>query len=131
MGYAALRGDDGPVSDFAVADDADLSGEDHFVSYFRRSGNSSLGTQQSIFADRRPVSNLHQVIDLHAASDAGFADASAVDAGVRLHLHVVSNHDSGGLRNLVPSSLRSLGKAKAIRADDDSILQQHVVAKVA
>ena len=90
-----------------------------------------MGAEQSVFANLRAVADLYQVVDLDAAPDAGFADAGAIDAGVGLHLHVVFDDDRGRLGNLVPVSVVSFGEAKAVGADHDSVLQQHVVADAA
>src|SRR5260370_24094004 len=70
-------------------------------------------------------------MDLNASTDASFADGGEVDAGVRLDLHIVVNDDRSGLRNFVPASFVSLGETKAVRADHDAVVQQHVVADAA
>src|SRR5271165_405808 len=131
VGYAALRGNDGGFADLAVPDNADLTRQNHAVANFRGTGEADLRAKQSIFADLRSMTDLHQVVDLDPAPDAGFADAGAVDAGVRLDFHVVFDDDRGGLRNLVPMSFVSLGEAEAVRADHDAILQEHVDADAA
>ena len=77
------------------------------------------------------MTDLHQVIDLNAAADAGFAYAGSVDAGVGLNFHVVFDYDWSWLRNLVPLSVVSLGEAKSVGTDDDSVVQQDVVADAA
>src|SRR5579883_2851609 len=41
----------------------------------------------------------HQVINLGAAADAGFADRCAIHAGIRLHFNVVLENSRSGLRN--------------------------------
>ena len=105
--------------------------KNHSVADFRGAAESDLRAQQRVFADLRSVADLHQVVDLYAASDAGFADAGAVDAGVRLDFDIVFDDDRSRLRNLVPAAFRSLGEAKAIGADHDAVLQQHVVAEAA
>src|SRR5258708_28307893 len=79
----------------------------------------------------RSVADLNQVVDLYAAADAGFADAGAVDAGVGLNFHVVFDDDRGGLRDLVPVPVVSFGEAEDIGADNDSVVQQDVVADAA
>src|SRR5579859_346596 len=79
----------------------------------------------------RSVSNLHQVVDFHAASDASFAHAGAVDAGIRLDFDIIFDDDRSGLGNLVPTSFGSLSESEAVGADHDSVLQEHVVADAA
>jgi hypothetical protein len=90
-----------------------------------------LRTEQGIFADLRSVADLHQIVDLDPSSDVSFADAGAVDAGVRLNLDVVFDHDRSRLGNLVPTSFAGLGEPEAVGADDDSVLQENVVADAA
>src|ERR1035441_8882733 len=85
----------------------------------------------AIFAHVRPVSHLHEVVDLHPASDTGFPHAGAIDARIRLHFHIVLNHHRRGLRNLVPATFCRLRKPKPIRANDDAVLQKHIVADAA
>src|SRR5579863_4553774 len=77
------------------------------------------------------MSHLHEVVDLHSASDAGLAHAGAVDAGIRLHLDIVFDDNRSWLRNLMPASLGSFGESEAVGADHDSVLQEHVVADAA
>src|ERR1700678_2876347 len=71
--------------------------------------------------------NLHEIIDLDPASNAGFAHAGPVDAGVGLNLDVIFNHHWSWLRDLVPMSVASLGEAKAIASNDNSILKQNII----
>ncbi len=131
MGYTALRSDDGCLAHLAVADYADLARQNHALADFRGAGEADLRAEQSIFADLRSVSDLHEIVDLDSAADAGFAYAGAVDAGVRLHFDVVFDDDRGGLGNLVPVSVGSLGEAEAVGADHDAVLQQDIVADAA
>ena len=74
------------------------------------------------------MADLHKIVDLHPAPDVSFADAGAVDAGIRLDFHIVFDHDGRRLRNLVPLSFGSLGEAESVGADDDAVLQEDVVA---
>ncbi len=78
-----------------------------------------------------------QVVDLGAASDAGFAYAGAVDAGICLDLGIALYHYVAGLHDFVPaaglvfiSNIASfdLREAEAVGAYYGSILEQDVVA---
>ena len=88
MRDAALRDGDGSVSNFHVAGNADLSGENHVVAYIGRSRQANLRDEQRVVAYAATVADLHQVVDLRAASNAGFANAGAVNAGVGLNLNI-------------------------------------------
>ena len=82
-------------------------------------------------SDEGSVSDLDEVVNFDAASDAGLADAGAVDAGVGLDFDVIFDNDRGGLRNFVPVSLGGFGESEAICADDDAVLKKDVVADAA
>src|SRR5579871_1868406 len=75
--------------------------------------------------------NLHEIVDLYPTANMCLSNASAIDAGIGLHLDIVFNYDGGRLRNLVPVAFGCLGKAKSIPANHDAILQEHVVSDTA
>ncbi len=77
------------------------------------------------------MADLGEIVDLYACSDAGFADAGAVYAGVGLDLHGVFKNGRTGLHDLVPCSRVVFGKAEAVAADDSSVLQNDMVAETA
>ena len=56
---AALRSDDGTVTDREMAGDADLAGEDAIFADLRGTGEADLATEQSILADFRGVTYLN------------------------------------------------------------------------
>ena len=91
----------------------------------------TCAAQQSILANLRAVADLHQVVDLHASANASFPYAGAIDAGIGLHLHVISDHHRLRLYNLVPVPCPVLGESETIRANDYSILQNHAVSQAA
>ncbi len=76
------------------------------------------------------MSYLHQVVDFDAAPNASFTNAGAIDAGIRLHLDVIFQHRRAGLRDLFPA-IAIAGKAEAVAANDDAVLQDDVVAQAA
>jgi len=131
VSYSALRSDDGAFSYLAVSDYSDLTSQNYSPADFRRTSEADLRAEQGVFADLRSVADLYEIVDLDSATDASFADAGAVDAGVGLNLYVVFDDDRGRLRNLVPMSIVSLGETEAVGTDHDAILQQHVVADLA
>ena len=91
---------------------AHLASQNDVVPYLRRTCEPNLGAEQGIVAHRGAVPDLDQVIDLAAASDARFADACAVDAGV--FLDIVADDHRSGLGNLLPGAIVTLGKAKSV-----------------
>src|SRR5262249_4035926 len=90
---------------------------------------SDLSGQQCIFADAAAMANLDKIVDLRTAPDASLLEAGAVDASVRLNLHVVVHNDRFGLSDFVPAAFVVLGEAKAVGANDRAILQDHVVCQ--
>src|SRR5208282_4114144 len=130
-GHAALRGHDGIVADLAMADYADLPGQNRPPADLGGTGQAYLRAEQGIFADLRSVADLHQIVDLHAAANASFANAGPIDAGVRLYLHVVFDDYRSRLRDFVPMGIGGLGETEAVGADDHAVLQQDVVADAA
>jgi hypothetical protein len=78
------------------------------------------------------VAYVDQVVDFCASSDAGFAYAGSVDAGVRLDLGFALDYYVAGLDDFVPVAgfvaIFILGEAEAIGAYYGSILEQDVVS---
>src|ERR1700753_426136 len=67
--------------------------------------------------------NLDQIVDLGAVGDHGSANAGAVDAGIGLNFDVAADAHRTRLRNLLPGAVLALGKAKAVAADHDTVLE--------
>src|ERR1700674_196711 len=84
-----------------------------------------------MLTDVRAVADLHQIVDLGAAGNVGFADAGAVDAGVSLDFHIVLDDDRHGLRDFVPAAEIIFGEPETVGANDHAILQQHVIPQPA
>src|SRR6476661_8179251 len=81
--------------------------------------------------DAGAVSDLHQIVDLGAAPDAGLLHAGPVHAGVGLDFDIVLNDYRLGLQDLVPVAGVILGEAETIGPDYSAVLQQHAVAEAA
>ena len=77
------------------------------------------------------MSNLHEVVDFHAAPNACFTHAGTVNAGVRLHFHGIFQHRQPGLHDLVPGAGIIFGEAEAVRSNDGAVLQNDVVPELA
>src|ERR1700755_1271348 len=75
------------------------------------------------------MSDLDEIVDLRAVGDHRCPHTCAIDAGVRLYLDVVADAHRTGLRNLLPGTVVTLGEAKAITADDDTVLEDNVIAE--
>src|SRR5271166_84826 len=77
------------------------------------------------------VADLHQIVDLGAAGNAGFADAGAIDAGIGLDFYIVLDDDRHRLRDLVPVAEIIFSEPEAVGANDHAILQQHIISQAA
>src|SRR5690348_8697163 len=84
VGYPALRRDHGGVAHRQVSRAAHLPPENAALADFGAAGEPYLPTEQAIFAHAAAVADEHQVVELGAIRDAGFAHGGAVHAGVRL-----------------------------------------------
>src|SRR5712692_6852587 len=115
MAHAALRRDLDVVRDVQVIDNPYLAGQHHMVPEDGAAGDPSLGADDGVLSDATGVADLDEVVDLRAASDAGLADGSAIDAGVGLDLDIIFDHDSAGLDDLV---VRAVAAAGAVGDDD-------------
>jgi hypothetical protein len=111
-----------------VTDYTDLSGQYDPISNFCGPAEPNLRAKQGVLTDISAVTDLYQVVYFHSATDVSSANAGAVDARVGLHFHIVVDYDRSWLRNFVPLALGSLGKAKAVSPDYDSVLQQYVIS---
>ena len=68
------------------------------------------------------MANLNEVVDSCAATNPGFADAGAVDAGIGLNLNVIFKDRRPRLHDFVPVAGVVLGEAEAVGADNDTVL---------
>ena len=114
VGNPGLGSGNRAVADLAVSGDADLSGENHILADFGGTGKPDLRAEHGVFADGGSVPDLHQVIDLDIALDAGLANGGAIDARVGLYFHVVFDNGDSGLHDLVPA-LRSRARNRSRR----------------
>jgi len=133
-GDSGLGGGDCAISYRAVTGDPNLAGENYAFANDSRSGEADLRAQQGIAAHRGAMAYLDEIIDLGAGMDAGFADAGAVDAGIRLDFDVVFENGRAGLNDFVPGFAGwhpgLFGEAEAVRSDDGSVLEDDIVAKL-
>ena len=97
-----MRGEDDAVANGAMAGNAHLAGKNHVVADDGGAGQAGLRADQRIVADARAVAYLNEIIDFGAVANLGRAYGSAVDGGVRLHVHTAANANGAGLRDLLP-----------------------------
>src|ERR1700760_1543579 len=74
------------------------------------------------------MTHLYEIVDLGASSDAGLPDTGAIDTRIGLNLHLVFDDGRAGLDDLVPFPGIVLGKAVAVGADHDTVLQNDMVS---
>ena len=74
------------------------------------------------------MTNLDEVVDFHAAANAGFSDRSAIDSGIGADFDVVFDHDDAGLHDLVIGAVVLFGIAVAVGADLRAVLKDDVIA---
>ena len=130
MWDAALRNRDSSVADFYVAGNAHLSSEDGVIADVGGAGEADLGAEESVLPDGAAVTDVNHVVELSAAGDAGFADAGAIDAGVGLDFDIVFDGNVAGLNDFMPVRCVVFGETEAVRADDNAILQENIVAEM-
>ncbi len=83
---------------------AGLSRHDDVVTELRRSGDAGLRDDQTVLADANVVCDLHEVVDLRALADHGFAECAPVDGRIRSDLDIVFDPYDSDLRNLAMPS---------------------------
>src|SRR6516165_12560182 len=99
---ATLRGDNDAIADCAVPGNAGLPGNDDVFAYNGGTRQPNLCAQQRVLTNRRAVSDLCEVVDLHPARDAGLSHTGAIDAGIGLHFDIVLEHRRTRLCDLLP-----------------------------
>src|SRR5215831_8540755 len=72
--------------------------------------------------------NLHQIVELRAALDAGLAGGSAIDGGVGADFHVVFDDDAADLRYFQPAPVLVFGESEPIRSDDCVVMDDDTLA---
>src|SRR5579864_513217 len=128
IAHARLCSNDCAIANFAVTGGTGLSGKNNTLTDIGGSCESNLCAEQRIFAYCGAVADLNQVVDLRAASDASLANAGAVNAGIRLNLHIVFDNRGAGLQDLVPVAVVVFSETESVSADYHTILQNDVVS---
>lgn len=76
----ALRRNNDAVPNLAMSGDTHLPGENRILPNLSGSRQPNLRAQQSVITHDRAMSNLNDIVDLHAIANARFPDAGAVNA---------------------------------------------------
>src|SRR5437763_13166658 len=77
------------------------------------------------------MSDLHQVVDFHSATDARLTDRCAIDGCIRPNFDVIfENHDSG-LHDFVVAAVVFLRISKAVGSNLGPVLQGDIVSNPA
>ena len=77
--FAVRNGSVFPKLWLEVRDGSDLPGQQDVLFEPGAAGQSDLGAEDIVLADGARVADLHHVVELGSATDAGFADRRAVD----------------------------------------------------
>ena len=112
---ARFRRGNRPIADRGPVGHPHLAGQDHAIPELGAAGDAHLGRQGATAAGHHPMADVHQVVDLGAGADAGFAHRGAVDRAAAAHLHALFQHHQAGLGHLAPAAGGG-HKAKALRA---------------
>src|SRR6266699_5500585 len=91
-----------------------LPRQDAPVADMRRACKADLPAKNRVLTDFAGMAYENQIINFSAATDARLSDRGAVDARVRLDLHVILDHYGSMLQNLVPAPIRPLRESESI-----------------
>src|SRR5262249_60720483 len=116
---AGLRADLRSVADRDVIGDAGLPGEHHTAGDSARSRDADLSHNDRRLANHGIMANLHEVVDLRAATDHRLPEGRAVHRRVGPDLHVVLHDDPTDLGDL-PVSLAIEDVPEPVAADHAS-----------
>ena len=92
--------------------------------------NPGLRRDNHVLAELAVVADVHQIIDLRAAPNAGRLQRAAIDGRVRPDLHVVADFKFSDLRKFfVTPALRIANITKAIAAQHRARMDNHAIAQ--
>src|SRR5438094_696332 len=101
---------------------SNLPAEDDVVLNGDAAGEPGLRRDDNVFSDAAVVSDVHEIVDLGAASDARFIQRSAVDGRVGPDFHVIFDHQFSDLRKfLVVAALAISHIAEAVSANSPAM----------
>src|SRR5207247_263846 len=124
LGNAALRGDHAAISDFDVADDANLPRHRDALANAGAARDSSLRHDHRMFSDDHVVRNLHEIVDLHALLNPRPAKTRAINCGVRADLNIIVDLNNPELLNFFVLAIYHL-KSETIRANHCTAVNDH------
>src|SRR5207247_5181106 len=130
LGNAALRGDHAAISDFDVADDANLPRHRDALANAGAARDSSLRHDHRIFSDDHVVRNLHEIVDLHALLNPRPAKTRAIDRSVRADLNIIVDLNNPELLNFFVSAFNHF-KSETIGANHCATVNDYARANAA
>ena len=80
-----------------------------------------------MLADGDAVSYLHEIVDLRAGADPGFAQRRSVDRGIGADLDIVLDDHAAHLWNFLLTAVGSSREAVAIGPDHGAVLDDHPI----
>ncbi len=125
-GNACLRRGDDVVTDTQVASSAHLASQQDVSPYFGASGQPYLSAEERILAHFAPVSDLHQIVDLHIRGDDGVSNCRAINGRIRSDLDPVGDDHAARLGDLIPAAFGISRVAEAIGSDSRSVMDDDV-----
>lgn len=126
--YSALSAKCGSVTDLDVADETGLPSDSAVIAKHRRTGNTGLSNDDTVFAYSHVVRDLDKVINLRAFTDSRFTHCCAINRRIRSDFDVVFDHDNAHLRYLAIMSAVKC-EAEPIRSDYRTGMNNHSVTK--
>jgi hypothetical protein len=128
--HAGLPGRRDPVVDLDMAIDPNLTGENDKVAQLGTSGNSDMGTDDTVLAHDHIMSDLDKVIDLGPLSNARLGKAGPVDTGIGSDLDLILENYGADLRQaLVPIGIGMV--TESVCANHCPVIKTTVYAKEA
>ena len=127
---SCLSAKDHSIADPGMVADAYLAAEDGIVANGARAGDAGLRGDDGIAPDLHVVANVHEVVDLGAASDTRLVERTAIDGRVGADLDVVFDDQCSLLRELDIFTGRLIAHiAKTIAAEHRARMHDDTVAK--
>jgi hypothetical protein len=114
-----------------MADNAYLTGNHAVVAYLATAGTTRLGCHDGVAAERDIVGDLAEIVNFGTAVDDGGAHGGTIDAGVGTDFDIVLDNNITYLVDFAVGAIALGGKSKAIGTDDDTCMEDAVVADVA
>src|SRR5689334_7343682 len=126
--YPGLRADNRALLHARVIAETDLPANHRLVFNHDAAADAGLRGNHDPFPDVAVVTDVHDVVEFRAASDARAAECGAVYAGVRAEFDVVLNYYRADLRKLLVAVIVA-HVTKTVSADTHGCVQYDAIAK--